>query len=182
MPEEKYFSTIINDFETARVLLKNNMRLTAPVIDGMARWFRDVELELPLPVLIPEGTEKNALGAQIVEEIVGTLNSIELSVVEYGVEKYEAEVDHPKEICPESVETLDGLWREFAGCYAEQLNATIPPLGLSPEEENDMYAQFIERMSQDLDITEEEAREVVRNDSSFRLMLRYQGINPDRII
>lgn len=172
----------MDDFTVAHVLLLNNAKLTSPVIDGMARWFRDVELELPLPVMIGEGPDKDALAIQIVEDILATLNTIEQHVVEYGVEKYEAEVEHPKEICPQDVETLDRLWREFAGCYAEQLNETIPSLGMSPEEENEMYSQFISQMSQDLDISEDEAREVVRNNSSFRLMLRYQGINPDRIV
>ena len=48
----KIFSTIMDDFTVAHVLLLNNAKLTSPVIDGMARWFRDVELELPLPVMI----------------------------------------------------------------------------------------------------------------------------------
>ena len=89
------------------------------------------------------------------EDILATLNTIEQHVVEYGVEKYEAEVEHPKEICPQDVETLDpGCGMELAYCYAEQLNATIPSLGMSPEEENEMYSQFISQMSQDLDISD----------------------------
>jgi hypothetical protein len=182
VPEEKYFSTIIDDFTVTRTLLLNQVKITPHVLEGMARWFKDVELELPLPVMMAEGQERDTLAMQIVDDILATLDRIEVSVTEYGVEKYDAEIDHPKDVCPELVEALDRLWRELAGCYAEQLNARIPSLGMSPEEENQMYAQFISQMSHDLDITEDEAREVVRTNSSFRLMLRYQGINPDRIV
>lgn len=176
------FSGVVDDLTVLRIVLADDGPVTDVVINGIFRWFVDVELELPLPVMQLGDKQRKALAHTIVEEMIENFAEATRLINEFGLDKFNEEVETLSEVAPDQVKNLDNLWRELAGCYSQLLNKSVPKLEMSQQEEDELYSGFISKMAGDLDISEDEARDVVRNDSAFRLMLRRQGINPDRIL
>lgn len=147
---------------------------TEAVIGGIWRWFFDVELILPLPVMSMEDDERNRLGKEIASEMVEAFERIA---------KYRAAAESiklPFRVSPEDAAIVDNLWRELAGCYAEQVNRQVPTVEMDEEEAESFYGSFVSRTADMFDVSEDEIREALRTDSSFRMMLRLQGYDPDR--
>ena len=185
-----YFKKTKDDFSVLKFLMENDGPVTLPVIEEVFSHFYDVELPLPLPVMDLSDDERKGLSVSIMDEMLETLEKIVEAVnqaeAEEDVEEDDEEGSEEKiylsDICPELTEELDNLWRELAGCFAAEINSTIQKPFTQPQEEEDFYEKLLPNLADDLDITEDEALSMVQNNSSLRLMLRRNGIDPDRII
>jgi hypothetical protein len=159
------------DLAVLGAVLDADVEVTDQVINGVWRWFQDIEIAVPLPVMDLTSDERRTLATTILIEMDDLFAGLE-DLCEGKSAKSQAAVAKTPE-----ADRVNNLWKELAGCYAELVNDEIPEL---PES---LRASIIESMLEDLadrfGITEDAVRTRVRTDSSLRMMLRMNGLNPD---
>lgn len=174
---ETIFSEVIADLRVLNACLRTGTRPTPGALETVWGWFLDVEIVLPIPVMPLVDTERDALAKDVVSEM--------LSAFESASEKWramQAESDEPVpalDVAAPEITLVDTLWRELAGCYAAELNQLVPEV---PEETaSEYYSTMVEQLSQHFEMEPAEVRQHVASDSAFRMSLRRQGLDPDRI-
>lgn len=162
-----------DDLRVIDACIKQGVPVTPAVLDAAWGWFGDVEIILPIPEMGLAEEQRNALAAQVIDDII----------VEFGkaAAKWEDAPDETpvKEIAPDEVEKIDSLWRELAGCFAPVLNEMVPEVP-DPLRER-ICSTMVENMAESFEVGEDEVREALRSDSSLRMSLRRQGIDPDTV-
>ena len=75
---------------------------------------------------------------------------------------------------------VNGLFRELAGCWPDLVNGEVAEL---PEEVRaQVQASFIASAAEQMDVSEEEVRFQLRTNSSLRMSLRMNGLDPDAVV
>ena len=170
---DNMITAIRKDVAVLRAVLQADVEPTPPVIHGMWRWFFDVELALPLPVMPLSETERGAIALDAVNEMDEVFAVLE---AKWAAAK-STEERNALQSGPEG-QAVNALWREFAGCYAEMLNEDIPEI--PAEEAEEVYEQAVNAWADQAGIDPAEIMDKLRNDSMFRMQLRRQGLDPDR--
>lgn len=167
-------SEIRNDVAALALVQASGLTVTDAVFMGVWRWFRDVELVVPLPVLVTEPEERQSLAALITAEMDDVMSRLEPL---FGV----AETDEEKDVLAQSADgqALDNLFRELAGVYAELVNDEVPVLPAMLKEA--LQEGLIENLADRLDADEYEIRARLKTDSRLRMMVRMSGLDPDAI-
>lgn len=175
MPEsENYITYIRNDLAVFRAVLDAEVKPTAMVIESVWRWFRDIELIVPLGNMDLSDLERSDLASQIVEEMDTIFSKIETEVEGLSPEELYELRSSP------SAEQVNSLWRELAGCYSEMINAAIPVIPLELKEV--MESQMVASLAQQFQTDEDQVRFQVKTDGATRMMIRFAGLDPDRVL
>lgn len=172
--ENNLFDLTIKDLKVAKAVLDTaDTDMTLGVMNSVWRWFQDVDLALPLPVMPLKDDERRGIAVEIVNEMLQLIPRIaKIKATSFSEEEWR---DRSKN----EITQLDALWKEFAGCFADLLNSEIPTL---PEEAKAEAQQgFVAGFSEAFHLSEEEVRKLVKTDPAMRLMLRRAGLNPDEI-
>lgn len=168
------FRAAVADVKVVQACLSTDTLVTEAVVDGVWRWFADVEIVLPLPIMGMKPQERDSIAKMIADDMLASFErAADLWDQTDGSQ-------NPEEVAPQEIRTLNALWREFAGCYAELVNAQVPTVTMSDEESARFYDSFVSRTAEALGVSEEETREALRTDSAFRMMIRLQGFDPDQ--
>lgn len=158
------------DLQVLKILVDNDGPITTPTLAAVWKWFLDVEIPLPIPVLPLSENERRTFARSITSEMDEVFAQLE------------QEADHSGGITTTSgpqVDRINTLWRELAGCFAETLNATVPQL---PEEQKrEMEANAVRLVAMSTGMDEEDAAEHIKSDPVTRTMLRRSGIEPDNV-
>jgi hypothetical protein len=165
---------IRSDLAVLRAVLDAGVGVTDSVINGAWRWFQDVELPLPLPVMTLSVQEQRHLAKTVLSEMDALFASLEKQCEGKSL-KQQAAIAQTGE-----AERVNALWRELAGCYAELINDEVPQLPESARVR--IQEAMIGELAERFEIGEDEARLKVRTDTTLRMMLRMSGLNPDEII
>lgn len=172
MPEN-LITDIRNDVQVLQAVIAAGITPTDIVINGVWRWFLDIELLLPLPVMELTDDERRMFASEIVSEM-----DAHFAKLETRWDLLSEEEKHTLNKSEES-ETVNALWRELAGVYANIINKGVTVL--DPEDKQAAEATAIDMLVHASGMDEEEIRHRVRHDPTMRLMLRRSGIDPDRI-
>lgn len=169
---ENMISKIRNDIAVLKLIIENNAPVTESAIKGLWQWFPDVELVLPLPVMPLSAEQRKEISVNILEDMDAAFAVIEVKFDEL------VEADRKGVELPEETQ-VNNLWRELAGCYAEQINAEVPQL---PEEIKEsmgrgLYETLINGFGGDEDILLQK----LKTDTTLRMMIRMAGLDPDLI-
>lgn len=172
MSERSAIDASRTDLAVLRAVLQAGVPVTAPVFQGLWRWYQDVELNVPLPVMDLDEETRSTLALTILEEMDEIL--ARLSVREAA-----------GEVSPDDLSTTpeaaaaNALWRELAGCYVDLVNAEVRVL--DDTQRAIAQAHIVEGLSTAMGLDEDEVRQHLRTDATLRMMLRMAGIDPDRV-
>lgn len=162
------------DLRVAKAVLSSNeTEMTLGVMHSIWRWFQDVDLALPLPVMPLEDKERRAIAKEVVDEMLVLIPQIA------AIKSSSFSYDEWRERSKNEITQLDALWKEFAGCYSDLLNSEIPEIPAQAKEE--AQQSFVAGFSEAFHLSEDEVRNLIKTDPSMRLMLRRAGLNPDEI-
>lgn len=168
----KLIDSIRQDINNARAVIAFGLDLNDTIINGIWRFFSDVEINVPLSVMPLEKNERIDLARGILDEMDETMLLIREA---YEASRSDEEIDqiHRGPLAKK----VDSLWKELAGCYAEIVNEEIPVL---PEHLKKVVAEsMVEELAARFDVSESDMLERIRQDSSLRMLFRRTGINPD---
>ena len=159
------------DIRVLKALIATDTPVTWPVLNAVWRWFLDVEIVLPIPVMDLSDGEKKALATDVINDLDESFGRLEAQV--------DADPETPMEGNVE-VQHVNALWRELAGIYAPMVNDSVQEV---PEEIRPLImAQAVTMLAQSSGLDMEDAIEHVRTDPVVRMMLRRSGIDPDDAI
>lgn len=164
---------ILNDVRVMRAVVDAGVPVNDMVLRGVWRSFFDVELNLPLPVMPLSKAERNNLAKDIIHEMETLFT--ELEELAEGLEE-EAQFALGS---TDEAKRINSLWRELAGVYAEQVNEQVPVI--PPQLKEIITARLIADMADKFGVDEDDIRAKIRTESTLRMMLRMQGINPDEL-
>lgn len=157
-----------------RAVLAAGVTPTDKVITGVWRWFQDVEVNVPLPIMPMDDDERASIATAIAEEMDTILAELEAVCAGKSDSEQSDVTENHALVAP-----LNNLWKELAGCYADLINDEVPIL---PAALRAMIVESIlEELAEKNDCDEAEIRRRVRTDQSLRMMLRMNGINPDEL-
>lgn len=165
------------DVRVMKLCVEHDVPITGAVLESVWRWFPDVEIVLPIPVMpLTSGEWKT-----FTLDILGDLHdaSVTMGGLVDEQDKFDDD-DIPDELSDRlaaQAAHLDMLWRELAGCLADKINATVPVY--TEEEKRKAVASFLEQLSEELADSEEELLSFIRTDSRLRMYFRMNGLNPD---
>lgn len=170
---ENIITPIRKDIAVLKACLENDVEVTDKVLSGVWRWFGDVEIAVPLPVMDIPAVERRALASIIVNEMDETF-----AILEERCEGKDEEFQSAQTKSREAT-IVNNLWKELAGCYAALINDEVPVLPSFIREalQDSMISDLVRRFDQD----ENEIRRRLKTDSALRMMLRMSGLNPDDI-
>lgn len=165
---------ILHDVKIMRAVIDAGVPISDMVLRGVWRSFLDVELNLPLPVMPLTDAERQKLAAEIIHEMEALFT--ELEELAEGLEE---EAQHALGSTDEA-KRINSLWRELAGVYAEHVNDQVPVI---PEALKELItSRIIADMAEKFGVDEDDIRAKIRTESTLRMMLRMQGIDPDDIL
>jgi hypothetical protein len=165
---------IRNDVAALAAVQTAGLNVSDAVFSGVWRWFRDVELVVPLPVLVTDDEERASLALEITGEMDQVMARLEpLWAV--------AETDDERDTLASSADgvALDNLFRELAGVFANLVNEEVPVLPAMLKES--LQENLLESLSDRFDLDEDEVRSRLKNDSRLRMIVRMSGLDPDAI-
>lgn len=173
--QTKVIDEIRQDLNNARAALAFGLDLNDNLINGIWRFFTDVEINVPLAIMPLEKKERTDLARGILDEMDEIMAKIKDAYAQANDDAAIEKIHRG----PLGLK-VDSLWKELAGCYAEIVNNEIPQL---PDHVKDAVAQsIVEELARNFDATEDEIMQRIRTDSSIRMLFRRTGINPDDII
>jgi hypothetical protein len=166
-------TVIKKDLTVLETLVKNNVEPTDSVINAIWRWFIDVELILPLPIMEFSEEERTKYALEIIEDLQKHFSILE---TKFSVMNDEEQKELSRS---EDAQIVNSLWRELAGMYATVINGEVAVL--DEDEQEAAHAHAVEMLSHSSGMDEEEIRDRIKYDPTMRLMLRKSGLDPDRI-
>lgn len=174
MSTENIITVIRKDIKVAKAVANADLELTSGIINSIWKWFQDVEILVPLPIMEISEEERISLTKDILIEMDDQFMILEQKVAEaIGVGQ---DFDGPDS--PEG-RKVDALWKELAGCYASYINAEVPDL---PEGIQRLVAEtIVKEIADKYDLSEDDAVDKILSDSKLRMMLRMSGIDPDSL-
>lgn len=157
------------DVHAFRALITTDTPMTMPVLNALWRWFLDVEIPLPIAAMTFTDDEHKNLTLDVLTEL------------DKGFRTLEADAELNGDITDtETVATLNALWRELAGLYANMINDSIPEM---PEEMRALFEDNALQMIADSNgIDTDDAAREIRDNPVARMMLRRTGIDPDIVL
>ena len=174
MGDRNFVTPIREDIAVLKAVLECGAPVTDMVLRGVWRWFQDVELRVPLPVMTFGEEERAALALTIASEMDTVFARIEQACEGMSPEDQMQFTQGP------DADAVNALWRELAGCFATLVNRDVAEI---PEEHlQEAHERAFENLCEQTGWSEEMLRENLRENSHFRMMLRMAGLDPDRII
>jgi hypothetical protein len=164
---------ILNDVRVMRAVVDAGVTVNDMVLRGVWRSFFDVELNLPLPVMPLNDQERNRLAKEIIHEMEALFSELE-ELAEGLTEEAQFALGTTEE-----ARRINSLWRELAGVYAEQVNEQVPVIPAALREI--ITARIVSDMAEKFGVDEDDIRNKIRTESTLRMMLRMQGIDPDEL-
>ena len=174
MGERNFVTQIREDVCVLKAVLENGAPVTDMVLRGVWRWFQDVELQVPLPVMTLGAEERASLALTITCEMDAVFARIEAACEGLDAGEQLAFTQGP------DAAAVNTLWRELAGCYAHLINSEVAEIPAEHLEE--AHARAFESLCEQTGWSEDTLRENLRENTHFRMMLRMAGLDPDRII
>lgn len=171
---ENIISEIRADIHVFRAVVEANVPPTDIVLNGVWRWYLDVELYLPLPVMDLTDGERRRYAVDILNE----MDSIFANEMQPTYDSLDTDGKNAM-FRSASADRVNSLWKELAGTYAYLVNRSV--VVLDDETRADAEAHAVELLSASSGMDEDEIRDRIRHDSQMRLMLRRSGLDPDRI-
>lgn len=174
MSEENLVTRTKEDVAVFRAVVSAGLRPTPPVIHSLWRWFSNVDLVLPLPVMSLGEKDRQGIALNI-------LNDLDVALDKYGEKSNDTlpqdigELNHG----PETV-LIDNMWKELAHLYADLLNKEVP--NFSDEDKKEITADILESISEAFGLDREGVIQKIKTDPSLKLSLRMMGLSPEDII
>ena len=166
--------TIIRkDIAVFRTVVSAQVEVTDTVLTGIWRWFGDVEINVPLPVMDLTEHKRRYLAANVLAELDDVFAQLEV------IAENQADDDDTDLSQTPLGQQADALWKELAGCYASLVNEEIP--ALSSEDQEEIGRQMVSSIARGMGVDEDDAFKIIRKDSKLRMMLRMAGVNPDTL-
>ena len=162
------------DVAVFRAVISAGLTPTSPVMNGLWRWFSNVDLALPLPVMKIAPEEKKNLALTILDDLDSALDKYELKNLKTLIANRH-ELNNGLEATQ-----IDNMWKELAGVYAELINKEV--VTIRPEDKEEIALQLIENMSEIFGLDRPAVLERIKTDPSLRLSLRMTGLNPDDMV
>lgn len=164
------------DLAVFNVVVKAGLTPTEAVIEGLWHWFPNVEVALPLPVMVLKEADRVRIASGVLDEMfeVATRMESDLNNIHRDEESYS---DYFKN--SPDVPLIDNLWKELVGVYASLFNSYVRRL--SQEEQALASEAFLEFMENNLEIDRNEAITEIQTNPSLRMQLRMIGVDPDII-
>lgn len=157
------------DIRVMKAVVDADVEMTPAVVNAVWKWFQDVELMVPLPVMDMSDKMRLSLVKDILAEMDEAFTRLDQRSQDNGPAEMQA---YPE------VALVDSLWRELAGCYADIVNAQITVL--TPEEQEQAYEGALRYLQMTSDLDETEVLRQIKTDPALRMMLRRNGLDPDR--
>lgn len=173
MSEENLVARTKEDVAVFRAVVLAGLRPTSPVIHSLWRWFGNVDLALPLPLMPLEEKDRQGIAVSILDDL-----DIALDRYEERSNVTSIEDRHELNNGPETI-IIDNMWKELAGLYAELLNKEV--LTINDADKEEITAHIIENISEALGLDHEGTIQKIKTDPSLKLSLRMMGLNPDEI-
>lgn len=170
---ENSITPILRDIRVMRAVVDAGVPVSDMVIRGVWRSFFDIELNLPLPVMALTGPERQRLAREIIHEMEALFTELE---------ELAEGLDDEAQFALSGIEEakrINSLWRELAGVYADQVNDQVPVI--PPALKEMITARIVADMADKFGVDEDDLRAKIRTESTLRMMLRMQGINPDEL-
>ena len=161
------------DVAVFRAVVSAGLTPTSPLIHGLWRWFSNVDLALPLPIMQIAPEERKNLALAILEDLDLALDKYEIKNLHTSVEDR-----HELNNGPEA-QHIDNMWKELAGVYADLLNKEV--YKIDPKDKEEIASQIIDGMSEAFGLDRAGVLEKIKTDPSLRLSLRMSGLNPDEM-
>lgn len=170
---ENVVTQILKEVRVMKAVVDAGVEVTDSVFKGIWQYFSDVELMVPLKVIELGKEEQLSLARDIIGEMEETFTKLENLCEGKTVEEQNEIAASP------AGEAVNNLWKEFAGCYPELVNAEIPilPEDIKSVMEENMIAALSDRFQMDEDMI----RYRLKNDSQLRMMIRMSGLDPDKL-
>lgn len=173
MSEANLVTRTKEDVAVFRAVVSAGLQPTSPVIHSLWRWFGNVDLALPLPIMSLEEKDRQNIAIDI-------LNDLDVALDKYEEKSNQTPIKDRHELNngPETI-IVDNMWKELAGLYAELLNKEV--LALNDADKEEITANIIENISEALGLDHEGVIQKIKTDPSLKLSLRMMGLNPDEI-
>jgi hypothetical protein len=170
---ENIATLIRGDLAVFRAILSAGLAVNDSVLKGIWRWFSDVELMVPLPVMELTEAERSTLAWDIVAEMDELFAELESSAACAAGDALPvlAGTEHGRRV--------NLLWKELAGCYPLLINAEIPVL--PPRVRAVLEGRIVHSLAEQYQVDEAEVRRRLRTDEMLRMTIRMAGLDPDRI-
>lgn len=170
---DNLISEVLGDVRALRAIAQASVPITEPALQGVWRWFIDVELLLPLPVMPLGDAERETYATDILNEMDAIFTRMEAQY-DLLTEEQRSNLN----TSPDSI-AVNALWRELAGVYAPIINRSVTVL--SDEERETAHEHALEMLCTTSGMDEDEMRDRIRHDPTLRLMLRRSGLDPDKV-
>jgi hypothetical protein len=163
-----------SDFETLQLIIKADVPMTESLMGTIAKWFGNVEIGYPIAEMELTAAERSALAITVMKEMCDVTAS--------AVTALEADGDD-EEVLADISPKLDALWRELTGLFAVVLNESFHRSieNVDPDEVREALESAITTLAEVVGEDEDEVREMMKSDESFRAKVRRMGIDPDSI-
>jgi hypothetical protein len=163
-----------SDFETLQSIIAADIPMTESLMGTIAKWFGNVEIGYPIAEMELTSAERRTFAITALTEMC--------DVTARAVVKLEADNDE-EEVLEDISPKLDALWRELTGLFASVLNEAFQRSieNVDPEEVREALESAITTLAEVVGEDEEDVREMMKSDESFRAKVRRMGIDPDSI-
>jgi len=161
------------DVAVFRAVVSAGLKPTSPLIHGLWRWFTNVDLVLPLPIMAIAPTERKNLALAILDDLDSALDKYEIKNLNTPVDKRNELNNGPE------ASYIDSMWKELAGVYADLFNKEV--LTIKDEDKEMITSQIIESMSEAMGLDRDGVLNQIKTDPALKLSLRMIGLNPDEI-
>jgi hypothetical protein len=147
--------------------------ITPSIIKGLESWFGDVEVKYPIAEMAFGVDERDALLADVAEELANAFAEMVSKASEGDVED---------DAFAALAVTVDPLWREITGLLAPELNRRFENTRV-PSEHLQEVAEIIKyQISDNDDVNDPSVAERLKNDVTLRTHLRRIGLDPDSLV
>lgn len=159
------------DVAAALAVSRAGLDLTRAVFRGVWGWFPDVELVVPLNTVVLDGEERRTLTAAILSEMDDVFAGLQAEADAGG--------DVDELAAGPGGQRVNGLFRELAGCWPELVNSEVEVLPDAVRVQ--VQAEFVANAAEQMGVPEEEVRFQLRTNTTLRMSLRMNGLDPDAI-
>lgn len=166
MPKEQ-LAAVRDDVAALVAVTQAGVTVTRQVIEGVSRWFDDVEIRYPIAEMQFSAEERKSLIVEIGTEMLSRFTE----AAKTGVDE---------STFPAFAQSVDRLWRELTGALAPELNSRFEDERIPAEEAGRYLRETVQELREMLgDDVADEYLTRARNDSRTRTQLRRIGVDPD---
>lgn len=163
-----------NDAQVLALVASTECPFTLSVIDGVANWFEDVEINYPIADMNLSKDEQRSIVRLASEELLNHFDTY------YHIAEKEDGLSEERFI--ELGKLVDPLWREITGAFAKELNQRFEETRIPIDIAKRYLEEMINRYKiEQGDFAANEFINAIKYDKRLRAQLRRMGIDPDLV-